>query len=282
MHFISRSVSYQCVYVGSKKSAFCDDRFTSSNTIRTSSCVVLFSPKDPHTDSRCCSCHGYRKTLNSMLFRHKKCDRGSTELSSHTNYRYFNTPEKVNRLEKLHKHARTSQQRIKRLKKKIASIVEDKGVEVDKEIHEDLSSIMKENSPKVTEAYPADSFARIFWEQQLKASAVKDARSMKWEPMMIRWCLYLRHLSSRAYETLRDSGAVKLPSQRTLRDYTHYTKASYGFSSAVDEQLMDMASVKTCHEREKYIIILMDEMHVKENLVYDKHTGITSLVCVPF
>ena len=38
---------------------------------------------------------------------------------------------------------------------------------------------------------------------------------------LCRWCLYLRHLSSSAYELLRDSGVVKLPSQRTLRDCTH-------------------------------------------------------------
>ena len=28
-----------------------------------------------------------------------------------------------------------------------------------------------------------------------------------------------------------------------------------------------------CKEREKYVILLLDEMHVKEELVYDKHTG---------
>lgn len=88
-----------------------------------------------------------------------------------------------------------------------------------------------------------------------------------------RWCLYLRHLSSSAYETLRSSGGLKLPSQRTLRDYTHYTQAATGFSSAVDKQLMDIAAIDTCPERDKHIIILMDEMHIKENLVYDKHSG---------
>ncbi len=36
--------------------------------------------------------------------------------------------------------------------------------------------------------------------------------------------------SSGTYETLRSSGCVKLPPQRTLRDYTHYIKASAGHS----------------------------------------------------
>ena len=71
--------------------------------------------------------------------------------------------------------------------------------------------------------------------------------------MMIRWCLYLCHLSSSAYETLHTSGVLKLPSQRTLRDYTHYTQASCEFSSEVDKQIMDIASIQTCPERESML-----------------------------
>ena len=90
---------------------------------------------------------------------------------------------------------------------------------------------------------------------------------------MIRWCLYLRHLSSSAYETIRESGVFRLPSQRTLRDYTYHTQASIGFSADVDKLLMDIAQIATCPEREKYVLMLMDEMHIKEDIVYDKHTG---------
>ena len=89
-----------------------------------------------------------------------------------------------------------------------------------------------------------------------------------------RWCIYLCHLSGGAYDMIRDSGVVSLPSQRTLRDYTYYTKACAGFSSEVDRQLMDVANIADCPEREKYVVILMDEMHVKEDIVYDKHTGL--------
>ena len=37
---------------------------------------------------------------------------------------------------------------------------------------------------------------------------------------------------------------------------------------------MDIAAIETCPERDKYIAILMDEMHIKGSLVYDKHSGI--------
>ena len=93
---------------------------------------------------------------------------------------------------------------------------------------------------------------------------------MRWHPLIIRWCLYLRHLSGRSYELLQESGVIKLPSQRTLRDYTYYTKATCEFSEDVDQQLMMAAKIHSCPEREKYVIILMDKMHIKEGLVYDE------------
>ena len=79
--------------------------------------------------------------------------------------------------------------------------------------------------------------------------------------------------SSGAYEALRSSGCIRLPSQRTLRDYTHYVKASVGFSSDVDQMLIQASKVESCPERDKYVNILMDEMHIREDLVFDKHTG---------
>lgn len=83
----------------------------------------------------------------------------------------------------------------------------------------------------------------------------------------------MRHLSGKGYETLRQSGAIHLPSQRTLRDYTYYTEAKHGFSVTVDNQLRNMAKIDTCTEREKYVVLLMDEMHIRDDIVYDKHTG---------
>lgn len=64
-----------------------------------------------------------------------------------------------------------------------------------------------------------------------------------------------------------------MPSQRTLRDYTHYVEALPGFSTDVDKMLMEAAKTDTCLEREKCVILLLDEMHIREDLVFDKHTG---------
>ena len=84
-------------------------------------------------------------------------------------------------------------------------------------------------------------------------------------------CVHCR--SGSAYETLRQSGCLRLPSQRTLRDYTHYVKAWTGFSSEVDEMLVNAANLMSCPEREKYVLLLLDEMHIRQDLVFDKHSG---------
>lgn len=76
-----------------------------------------------------------------------------------------------------------------------------------------------------------------------------------------------------AYEMLYRSGCIRLPSQRTLRDYTYYVKASTGFSKEVDEMLMKAADITACPEREKCVVLLLDEMHIRHDIVFDKHTG---------
>ena len=51
-------------------------------------------------------------------------------------------------------------------------------------------------------------------------------------------------------------------------------KVEPGFSTEVDHQLMVTAKVMTSKEREKLVVILLDEMDIREDLVYDKHSGV--------
>ena len=52
---------------------------------------------------------------------------------------------------------------------------------------------MISESPSILKDLPDNSFQCIFWEQQLQAAKQKDSCSMRWHPLMIRWCLYLQH-----------------------------------------------------------------------------------------
>ena len=193
--------------------------------------------------------------------------------SSTVNYRYLTNPEKVKRMQRLHSLQRSTKLKNARLRKALEIAIGEKGDEVDKCVHEDLQTIMRGNQSTTVDHLPDDSFKRLFWEQQQKMLELKNAKSMRWHPLMVKWCLYLHHLSSKAYETLRSSGFIRLPSQRTLRDHTYYAKASTGFSAEVAKQLYQVANIAKGPERNKYVVIVIDEMYIKEDLVYDKRAG---------
>ena len=160
-----------------------------------------------------------------------------------------------------------------RLKPRLQEVVTHEGVQVDESLHSDLQQIIREGDSQVSAIAPANSFQRLFWDQQQKAASLSNSRSMRWHPLFIKWCLYLKHLSSKAYETIRDSGCISLPSQRTLRDYTHFVQSTSGFSADVDSQLIRASQVSTAKGWAKCVCLVMDEMYVKEDLVYNKHSG---------
>ena len=137
-------------------------------------------------------------------------------------------------------------------------------------LREDLESIMTEMTEDVQKNHVDNSFRRLFWQQE--PNQQKDRHQVRWHPAIIRWCLYLKLISSGAYDALKSSGVLVLPSERTLRDYTHWMKAASGFIEAVDKQLMDDAKIKDLQEFLKFVCLLFDEVRIKEQLVYDKHS----------
>lgn len=146
----------------------------------------------------------------------------------------------------------------------------------DDSIDDDLHAVMMDNNKDILEQFPPGSFARMFWQQQLEGISRKSTnskRGMRWHPLMVKWCLYLRHKSSGAYDVMRKTGCIALPSDRTLRDYTHYVTTKVGFSLEVDLQLARAAKLSTCQDYEKCVVMLIDEVYLKEDLVYDKETG---------
>ena len=167
--------------------------------------------------TRCPKCEAHRKGLHSLLSRiENSSNTDQSTPNRHVNCRFLSTLEKIDRLQRLHFLQRRMKLQLVRLARKLDQVIEEKEVVADDNIHQDLQEIMEENTPCVTEAFPENSFEQLFWKQQLKALQLKDGRSMRWHPLMIKWCLYLRHLSGKAYETLRASGCVKLPSHENV------------------------------------------------------------------
>ncbi len=126
-------------------------------------------------------------------------------------------------------------------------------------MNDDMIQMMADSEEKVLKENPEGSFLHMFWQQQ-KEAASRPCRGRCWHPMTIKWCIYLRHQSNKAYETLRESGCIYLPSQRSLRDYTNCVRAGSGFSSEVDNLLMNTAKVTTSHDWQKLVVLLLDEI----------------------
>ena len=57
------------------------------------------------------------------------------------------------------------------------------------------------------------------------------------------------------------------------RLYTLPVPAIIGFTAAVDKQLLETANICECQEWEKYVALILDKMHMKEDLVFNKHNG---------
>ena len=139
--------------------------------------------------------------------------------------------------------------------------INSKAIEIDNDLVNDLNHIM-ENSSDVT------PFMKLFWDQQKEASM---AKSMKYHPMIIQFCLSLASKSASAYDELRSSKVLTLPSRRPLRDYKNAIKPSPGFNPEVINELTKLALPLKDHQR--FVCVSFDEMKVQENLVFDKSTN---------
>ena len=130
---------------------------------------------------------------------------------------------------------------------------------------------MKQHENDLISKCDEDSFQILFWKQQRQA--LSKGRGVRWHPLMIKFCLYLHHCSSKAYKVLRNSKCLQLPSQRTLRDYSHCNMSGAGFSTATDEQMREYVNPGETLSHKSLVGLLFNEMHIKEGLVFNKNTG---------
>ena len=87
---------------------------------------------------------------------------------------------------------------------------------------------------------------------------------------MIRFALNLKYLSSAAYRSI--GCLLALPSQRTLRDYTHFITFDAGVNAKVVMRLKEDMQFEQCSPSYKKVTIMMDEMKIKSGLVFNKST----------
>ena len=145
----------------------------------------------------CCKCRSLLKEIETKKSNVKPL---------HPNTPLLNVnPERV--IETLKLERKENKELRKRLKKEIQL----KSVDVDQDLASDFNMIMSENLGKMT------TFLKLFWEQQKQFTKNKSATSNRYHPMIIRFCLSLASKSASAYDELRSSNTLTLPSCSTTR-----------------------------------------------------------------
>lgn len=129
---------------------------------------------------------------------------------------------------------------------------------------------MEEEHVTVAEQYPENSFERLF--------GTSRGKHHQGVPGV---CVGTRLLPNGAstfatnQAKLMKRYAVQVSSSclhNTHLETTHTVSSEPGFSIDVDLLLMKN-NMSSCLEHQKLVILLLDEMYIREDLVYDKHSG---------
>ncbi len=240
-------------------------------TVRREGCDLLCE-RASSEPSRCKVCQDFRTTLRCATSRLRNAEESDrTQATSHTKYSTLDPSEKTARMKNMHKSLLLVKQRNKRLEDKVKELIEKSGVLLQPDDCSDLLSIMTEVTPRIEKDFPVDSPQRIFWEQQLQYNSLANKRAIKWHPLVIRFALNLKYLSSTAYRAVRESGIIKLPSERTLTDYTHWTTPHSGVQYEFVEHLKEILEAELL-TKPYNVSLSMDEMKIKNSLVFNKKT----------
>lgn len=185
-------------------------------------------------------------------------------------FRHLNTREKDARSKRLAKTIRVVVQRNKRLEEKLKLMVEEEGMDLDEELEDELTDVVGDLDLEVEDEENTVNFYKLFLEQQVKANKVKGKTGMRWHPLILRWAIQIKMLSSSAYDSLCQF--IKLPSERTLFDYSHVYEEKPG----IQHQFINEVSKKVWEQQNPYQefhALLFDEVTVCQNLVQCKQTG---------
>ena len=98
--------------------------------------------------------------------------------SKYTNNRYLKSSEKTEKLKSLQVKVLEAEKEIKSLKLKMSKM--SSGVSIDEGLHTDLLDIAEQHNTSIMELFPVGSFRRLFWEEQMKAAKLSDARQTSW------------------------------------------------------------------------------------------------------
>ncbi|XP_034254904.1 uncharacterized protein LOC117653377 [Thrips palmi] len=141
---------------------------------------------------------------------------------------------------------------------KIKLLLEKCAVPIDNKLSKDLLDILEDLKNPT-------SVQQQFIDMQEELAAQKRATGMKWYPTLIRYALFMRSTSQLG------SGMITLPSGKALFNFSQVLfKIKNSFQKADVSCFRDKPYLKNCNLIGSHNIVLIDEINVIDNLVYQK------------
>ena len=222
--------------------------------------------------SRCEECETYHKRLHTMATREKfDLHSTSTNPNSHTNYRYLTRSQLSTRLHNKHDEHWKSGLQLERLKKKIREVCEcEHGVALDEEKHEYLKASLEDYVSARCKHVPVhfrrfsgiNSSKQHHWRMPNLWSGTSlwsnDAATCR-KQLWIVWkvLVVLNYLENARWET------IHVPTSH---------KKLYTFQTMLIDSCKKPGMCLGV-EFQKCVVYLVDEIHIKDNLVFDKYCG---------
>ena len=234
-----------------------ESHFQSSVTFRSPECEVILDVKIP--DAEICSpCLQTDKVIKKA--EKKKMKSWATPAKSKASLA-SGGPEKLRAtLIATRLQNKQLEERLQQLEAQIG----EKGMPISEGLEKDILKIMGGQNLEAT------PHMKFFWQQQMKLLQT-GKMGRRYHPQIIRFALSLHGKSPAAYRELQDSGALILPSERVLRDYKNYFKPKAGLNEENIQALREKVASFTAIQH--YVALVMDEMKIQSNLVFDKYTG---------
>ena len=255
---------------GKTVSAYEEVSFDHNKTVRHSNCSLLMEGTNTHM--RCEKCSQFRGHLNVMSRRQEKKEETILTSSSKTRHDYLSSDQRSEKLTLLIGQKKQLKRKLAELENSFSDLLKNQGVEVSEKLSASLQQIISD-SENTFNTLSDESPQKLLWSQQMKYIKRCDKRQMRWHPTIIKWCIAIHTKSSKAYDLLRTSGFINLPHESTLRDYSHFTKAKSGWNVDIVNRIKEDINFKTLEEYQKNVILMFDEIRIKDGLVYSTETG---------
>ncbi|KAK3910267.1 Transposable element P transposase [Frankliniella fusca] len=232
--------------------------YTGKECFRTFTCAMAVT-----RSGRCESCYEQKEIFRKRLWKLVNVKGKDEKKITNKNLSKEKLMEKASKLQVLSKK---QQLQIQKLKEKVKKMIEQDSVQIDQHLGADFMKVLRNNASKMTDVQ------KLFWTEQLKALARQSSPTgMIWNPMMIRIALHMQNISPAALNYMKDAGFIILPCNGTLYDFTHFVDNSEGIQHEILDLIEKKIEELQIPANEKYFNLVFDEIHIKSDLVRNKH-----------